>query len=191
MVDINICLTNIVLSSSIDTKLNLHDIAKNVINVIYKPKIFSGLILRHRKIRGTCLVFSNGKLITNGCSSMEEATRSTRQFARFLQKYNNQGELRHSIKIVTISALARTYGKLNLRKMVQYCGADYEPERFNAATLKKSGMHFSIFSSGNIVITGAKSVDQIYEEGKECVDGFKSENTRNNVEETALASKGS
>lgn len=165
-------ITNVVLSLRIDIKLNLYEISKKVLNVIYKPKTFSGMILRHRKIRGTCLVFSNGKLITNGCHTMREAIQAARQFARFLQKYQNDGQLKGPIKTVTISALAKANKKLDLIKMVKYCGADYEPERFNAATIKKSGMHFSIFSSGNVVITGAKSANALYTKGKESILEF-------------------
>lgn len=160
----DIVITNVVLSLRVEAHFNLRQLTSRLANAVYNPSKFSALIFKHRKIKGSCLLFANGKMICNGCRSVEQAKTASRQFARYFQKRTPSTPLKiGKPSIVTISALADVKMPLNLRTLVSECSVRWEPERFNAAVISRANMHFSIFSSGKIIITGAKSVASLYE----------------------------
>lgn len=62
---------NIVAVQNIGTTIALEEMSL-VINCIYEPEQFSGLILRQDNPKVTFLVFSSGKIVIAGCKSLDE-----------------------------------------------------------------------------------------------------------------------
>ena len=151
--------TNVVFQAQLMSRhsLDLGQLTKRLTNVIYKPKTFSGLIWKQRTIGGCCLLFSNGKMIVSGFGSLESCKKGLRQYARLIQKKIGEGVLT-SVRVVTMTLLADLKQKLCLESLALSLEGQYEPELFNALTLKKNKIHFSVFQSGKIVIAGVKSL---------------------------------
>ena len=135
--------------------LDLASIARQARDIQYNPKKWPGAVWRHRHIAGTCLFYKSGKVICNGNNSIASAKRSLRKYARLLQGYGNRVKL-DSIQIQTMSAVHDLAMPVDLKSLGSIGGA-YEPELFNACHLKKGRVHFTIFSTGKIIITGVKS----------------------------------
>jgi len=147
-------ITNIVVQAKLNVKLSLKDIVYKIRDAKYQPKRFSAICWNHKKIAGSCLLFNNGKMVCHGSHTMAEARVIVRQYGRLVQKLGYPVKLT-DVCLVTASALAAVGHSINLNEVSKYMpGATYEPELFNAAIIKKNGLHFAIFCSGKVVITG-------------------------------------
>ena len=148
--------TNFVVSADLHCLLNLDEICVNFFNVEYNPRKFSGLIWRNKRIKGTCLLFSTGKISCCGAKSYKEARTSVRQFARKLQQFGYNIIL-DKICLLTSSAVYNLRRNIDYTVLVKELNFSYEPEIFHAPSLKCNGINFTIFKTGKIIITGIKS----------------------------------
>ena len=148
--------------ASFNCQLDLHHLASTLVNVKYNPKNFCGLSWRHRHIQLGILVFKSGSLIVHGATSKVQAVKCIRQYARLLSvKFGYHIKL-SKVKLVTASLLSNIGNRLDLHNLAKnYPGCKYEVELFNAAFLNKNKVHFSMFSSGRIVITGVTNLSLI------------------------------
>jgi transcription initiation factor TFIID TATA-box-binding protein len=148
--------TNVVVMSDLKTKINLRHVVLNTRDARYDPKRFPGMIWHHRKVGGSCLLFSNGKMICHGGKTLSTARQSLRRFARCLQRMGYDVHL-DIIRLLTMSVVADVEQRLNLGDIAIKMGGHYETELHNGAQFRKSTVHFNCFSSGKIIITGVKS----------------------------------
>jgi transcription initiation factor TFIID TATA-box-binding protein len=148
--------TNIVCTSDLGCVIDLRLLTMTNRNIRYSPSIFNAAIWQHPCIRGTCMIFANGKICVNGnAKTLTESRIRVRRYARIVQKRGWSVHLK-PIKIVTMSAYYRIDGMLSMNDMVKYMGATYEPELFPAAMLRRAGVHFTCFHNGKILITGLR-----------------------------------
>ena len=153
--------TNMVLQTSLNVNLPLRRLANQLVNVKYNPSRWPGLIWKHHKIVGTVMLFPNGTLLSHGAKTFAQARTSIRQFARLLQRKGYRVTL-SPIKTLTITCLVDLKQPVDLQSLSQdYPNAVWEPELFNACMVKAHGIHFSVFSTGRIVIAGLKSLSLI------------------------------
>lgn len=119
--------------------------------------------VKDNKMVGRVTVFANGKLISVGTKSPEEAEKELRLASKILQKY----KLSKSVKIIpqvrNIVAGCELGKKLPIEKLARTLPkCMYEPEQFPGIIYR---IHDScvalLFSSGKGVIVGAKSVEEI------------------------------
>ena len=127
-------------------------IASNTRDVIVTSKPFTVLRWRHKKIGGTCILYSSGKVIHHG------EKHQFRKYARLLQKMGYPVQLTY-IKLLTSSAIY-TISSVNYRKLVNTMNASYEPELYHACILKRQGMCFTIYQSGKVIITGITNMNE-------------------------------
>lgn len=155
-------ITNIVMKTQLfsNNLIDLKALAKDLCSVVYCPARFSGLVWKNRTIGGCCLVFNSGMLIINGFAVLEKARKAARQYARLLQRKLKTGVLR-PMHIVTMTLLADVKQALNLPLLRNVLSAEYETELFNALTFRRAKIHFSVFQTGKIVVTGVKSMKLI------------------------------
>lgn len=153
---INVSLTNVVVQSSVNVKLPLNEIIHRIGRAKYNPRRWSGLSWSHPKISGSVMLFPNGRLVSHGSRTILQARKVVRQYARLLQKMG-YGVILSPIRLVTASAIATLPTPVSLAKLASgYPMASWESELFNACLIKKDGMHYSVFSSGRVVICGIK-----------------------------------
>ncbi len=79
-------ITNLTACADYNIEINLNEFARKAYNIEYNPSRFSGAILRFRKPKSTCVVFSNGKVNCVGCKHLFEAKMAIRICAKKLIK---------------------------------------------------------------------------------------------------------
>ncbi|XP_073109794.1 TATA-box-binding protein isoform X2 [Elaeis guineensis] len=131
---IGLILQNIVSTVNLGCKLDLKMIALRARNAEYNPKRFAAVIMRIREPKTTALIFASGKLVCTGAKSEEQSKLAARKYARIVQKIGFQAQFM------------------------------FEPEIFPGLIyrMKDPKIVLLIFASGKIVLTGAKSRDQLY-----------------------------
>ena len=152
----NLRFTNFVATADLGHPLNLDILCKTYSNIVYNPQKFSGLNWRHRKIEATCLVFKSGKIVVNGIKEKNKIRKCVRQYARLIQKCLINVKLR-KICFVTASACYQLSAPVNYVKMSKAINITHEPELFHALRIHKDKVHFIIYSTGKVVITGITS----------------------------------
>ena len=156
-------ITNVVACTDLQCKIDLKALTLSAYNIIYNPKHFSGAMWRNKKIGGLCMVFSNSKLMVNGkAKSVKECKRRVRKYTRLLQRYGWHVHL-STIRICTISAFFKLDFSPNLSEVKKYFNGTYEPEIFPALMFDNKGVHFTVFCSGAVLMTGLKRESQVKE----------------------------
>ena len=172
---------NIVSTANLDCELNLKAIALLLENAVYNPKRFSGLIMRIKEPKSTALIFNNGKMVVLGAKTEEDSKKASRRFAKTLKSLNFNVIFKN-FRIQNIVASCDVKFEIRLNALNLYmtdkgkkAHPHYEPEVFPGLIYRysdnnsnynennnKLNLVFLVFSSGKIVIAGAKSRDQIY-----------------------------
>jgi transcription initiation factor TFIID TATA-box-binding protein len=157
---------NIVSTINMGCHLNLKKIALAARNSEYNPKRFAALIMRIRQPRTTALIFSSGKMVCTGAKSEIESKLAARKYARIIQKLGFSSKFM-DFKIQNIVGCADIQFSVRLESLHTYHAqfSSYEPELFPGLIYRmiKPKVVLLVFVSGKVVITGAKTRDEIYE----------------------------
>ena len=148
-------ITNIVCGANLNCQLDLTEIARKSTHVIYNPRKFNGLIWRHRNIKCTCLVFRSGKIICPGIRQSSDIKICIRKYARLIQTLGFDVKLTH-MKLITRSACHDLRRSVDYLKIVKYLNGQLEPEIFHAVNIKRGKIHFIVYKTGKVIITGIK-----------------------------------
>ena len=105
--------------------------------------------LPHAPVR--CLVFSTGRVSCAGAGGMD----NIRLYANALRR---MGYVLSDVRVLTRSAVHTLSGRLRYKDLVEAMGAMYEPELFHAAMLRRGNVHFIVFATGKVVMTGIKDL---------------------------------
>jgi transcription initiation factor TFIID TATA-box-binding protein len=148
-------------------KLALKDICQRAANAEYKPRRFSALIIKKRSPNCTILLFSTGRAVLTGLKGAAPAKLAARKLARMLGKLG----YKVSVREFTIQNVVGTFScqyTINMTVLQMILGASstiYEPELFPGMSYKMRALKCTalIFSSGKVVLTGAKSEAHIWE----------------------------
>jgi len=119
--------------------------------------------VKDHTMTGRVIVFGNGKLISVGTKSPEQAKKELRKASRILQKY----KLAKSTKI--IPQIRNIVVRFDLKKKLQIetlartlPKSMYEPEQFPGLVYRiQNSCVALLFTSGKGIIVGAKSIEEI------------------------------
>jgi len=162
----NVKIQNVVATSSLNQEIDLIEIMKSFRNVEYRPKKFPGLVFRLKKPKTATLIFTTGKMVCTGSKSAKIAGTAVRKVVGELKNAGFIIPERPVITIQNIVSSADICGKVDLEEgsyvLDNYM---YEPEQFPGAIYRMAEpkVVILIFSSGKLVITGAKKEEQVYE----------------------------
>ncbi len=162
----SIKIENIVATVTLDQTLDLYAIERSIPTVEYNPDQFPGLIFRLDSPKVTALIFKSGKMVVTGAKSTAELIRAVKKIIRTLRKKGIVITGKPKIQIQNIVASANLYVEVNLEKAAFLLEDNmYEPEQFPGLIYRMSNPQvvLLIFSSGKMVITGAKSEDEVRE----------------------------
>lgn len=159
-------LQNIVSTVDLKCKLDLKTIALNARNTEYNPKRFAAAIMKIRNPKTTALIFSSGKMVCTGAKSEEDSKKAAKKYAKTIK---NMGfDVRFTdFKVQNIVASADVGFAIRLESLshrhAEFC--QYEPEIFPGLIYRiyQPKVVVLIFVSGKIVLTGAKTREQIKE----------------------------
>ena len=155
---------NIVTTVTLDQTLDLNAIARSVPNIEYDPEEFPGLIFRLDKPRLTALVFNSGKMVVTGAKSTDQLIKGFKKIIRTFVRYGIVIVGKPKIQIQNIVASANLNVEVDLEKAAYLLpNTMYEPEQFPGLIHRNDDPKVVIllFSSGKMVITGAKSEEDV------------------------------
>jgi transcription initiation factor TFIID TATA-box-binding protein len=156
---------NIVATVTLEQTLDLYAIERSVPNIEYNPDQFPGLIFRLDSPKVTALIFKSGKMVVTGTKSTDELIRAVKRIVKILKKYGIDVHAKPKIQIQNIVASANLNVLINLDKAAYLLENNmYEPEQFPGLIFRmdEPRVVLLIFSSGKMVITGAKREDEVY-----------------------------
>ncbi|XP_037938012.1 TATA-box-binding protein-like isoform X2 [Teleopsis dalmanni] len=157
-------LQNIVSTASLSCVLDLMDISLKARNTEYSPLRFAAIIMRIRDPRTTALIFKSGKLVCTGAKSVDLSRLASRKFARIIQKLGYHPRLQNfQIQNIVGSFNVKFEVELNALCAGNHPFACYEPEIFPGLIYRmvKPRIVLLIFTSGKVIITGAREEAQI------------------------------
>lgn len=155
---------NIVATVTLDQALDLSAIARSVPNIEYDPEEFPGLIMRLESPRLTALVFNSGKMVVTGAKSTQMLIKGFKKIIRIFVRHGIIIVGKPKIQIQNIVASANLGVEVDLEKAAYLLpNTMYEPEQFPGLIHRMDDpkVVLLIFSSGKMVITGAKSEEDV------------------------------
>jgi len=157
---------NIVAAATLNQKVDLNAVVKSFPGVEYRPEQFPGLVFRLRRPKTATLIFNSGKMVCTGARSEKESRRAIMTVVKELKKGGIVIIRKPDLKVVNIVASARLGGNVDLEKAVTTLGKTmYEPEQFPGLIYRmdEPKVVMLIFASGNLVCTGAKKEQDVYD----------------------------
>lgn len=135
-------------------------------NTEYNPNRNAALVMKIKEPNATALIFSNGKVICTGVKTEVEARTASYKFAKIIQKLGYKNVKLRNFEIHNTMASCDVQFSISLsgffKKHMMF--SSYEPELFPGLKyyMKRPKVVFSIFISGKIVMSGAKTRNDIY-----------------------------
>jgi transcription initiation factor TFIID TATA-box-binding protein len=157
---------NIVASGVIADSIDLNEVSKKVKNCELNTKRFPGAVYRIEKPKIASLIFSSGKVVLTGIRDKQALTDGLNIIIKSLK---SAGVKTHKEPKVAITNIVCSYdiGKsINLNKVVitlNLENIEYEPEQFPGLVyrIKDPKIVALLFSSGKIILTGGKNLEDI------------------------------
>ncbi len=157
---------NVVATATLNQKVDLNAVVKSFPGVEYHPEQFPGLVFRLKRPKTATLIFNSGKMVCTGARSEKEARRAVMTVVKELKKGGIIIISRPDLKVVNMVASASLGGRVDLELAVGTLGkAMYEPEQFPGLIYRmdEPKVVILIFASGNLVCTGAKKEQDVYD----------------------------
>ncbi len=155
---------NIVATVILDQGLDIDYIEDKIPNITYQPDQFPGLILRLEKPKSTALIFKSGKMVVTGAKSTAQLIDVVKKIIKLLKRSGIKIISKPRIQIQNIVASGDIGAQVNLERAA-YLLEDsmYEPEQFPGLIhrMRDPRVVLLIFSSGKMVITGAKEESEV------------------------------
>jgi transcription initiation factor TFIID TATA-box-binding protein len=155
---------NIVATVIFEHQLDLDLIEQGVSNIEYNPDQFPGLILRLDNPKVTALIFRSGKMVVTGAKRTSDLIKAVKKILRMFIKSGVTVSGKPRIQIQNIVASANLGMEVLLEKAAYLLeNTMYEPEQFPGLIYRLTDpkVVLLIFSSGKMVITGAKSEEEV------------------------------
>ena len=157
---------NVVASATLNQKIDLNAVVKSYPGVEYRPEQFPGLVFRLKKPKTATLIFNSGKMVCTGAKSEVLARRAVMTVVKELKKSGIIIIGKPELKIQNIVSSASLGGKIDLELAVsKLVKTMYEPEQFPGLIYRMDvpKVVILIFASGNLVCTGAKKEQDVYD----------------------------
>jgi len=155
---------NIVATVILDQPIDISKVEEAVKGSTYQPDQFPGLVLRLDKPKSTALIFRSGKMVVTGAKSTQQLIQVVKKIIKILIKAGVQIKSKPHAQIQNIVASGDIGAFVNLEKAA-YLLEDsmYEPEQFPGLIhkMRNPRVVLLIFSSGKMVITGAKEEGEV------------------------------
>jgi len=165
-------IANIVFLVNLGCEVDLKSVANNAKekrhgDIEYNPNVFPGIVFRSSAPKFTMSIFHSGKIICTGLKTektIDAAIDSLMDRFSKLGCFIDRKIITYSLK--NIVASVQLPAKVNLDILAMECeNTEYEPEQFPGLVLRLGDLNTValIFHSGKMIITGAKTVDDVNE----------------------------
>jgi len=140
-------------------------------NKKYIPERFPALISRNPDLGGTVMLYPNGSITTSGAKTMKQ----TDDLIKLVESVC--GSTAENFKVNNIVARLDAGVRPDLERMAnENASVSYEPEIICAAIFKVTPATVMVFYTGNGIVTGCKTFDQLktcYQETLDFLYGYK------------------
>jgi len=170
---------NVVASATLNQRVDLNAVVKSFPGVEYRPEQFPGLVFRIKRPKTATLIFNSGKMVCTGAKSENEARSAVMKVVRELKKGGIIIISKPELKIQNIVASASLGGRIDLEQAVStLVKTMYEPEQFPGLIYRmdEPKVVILIFASGNLVCTGAKKEQDVYDAVNKLHESVEKEN---------------
>ncbi|MCJ7505893.1 TATA-box-binding protein [Candidatus Bathyarchaeota archaeon] len=160
-----VSIQNVVSTASLGQSLDLRSIVRTIPGVQYRPETFPGLVYRLKKPKTATLIFGSGKMVCTGAKSERQSKKAVMKVVDDLKKSGIVINGRPDIQIQNIVASGGLGGTIDLEKSTYSLErAVYKPEQFPGLIYRMEDPKVVVllFTSGNIVVTGAKKEEEVY-----------------------------
>jgi len=157
---------NVVATVNLDTKIDLQTVALRARNGEYNPKRFHAVIMRIRVPKATALIFQSGKMVVTGLKCEEDSRLASRKFGRMVQKLGFPARFTDYL-VRNVVAKCDVGFSVDIKALSLHRDhihfSRYEPELFPGVVYRiiKPKVVLLIFVNGKVVLTGARSRDDI------------------------------
>ncbi|KAH0791669.1 TATA-box-binding protein [Histomonas meleagridis] len=159
-------IVNLVASVKMCNSFDLLKISEHIKNAEFNPRRFQAVILRITTPKATAMVFQVGKVNIVGTREKEVAYQAAKKFCRILRKvgYNCRIE---EFNVTNLVATIACNFRIRLQEIANHPGhrqlARYNPETFPGIIYRipDPKVTLLIFESGKIIMTGAKSYEDL------------------------------
>ena len=164
MSEVDIKIENVVANARITESLDLEYVESQLEQAMFTKKKFPGLVYRTKEPKSAFLIFRSGKVVCTGAKTKEGVRVVMDKLSTDLRGIGIEVEEHPEFKVQNIVASADLGKELNLGAIVmglELEGMEYEPEVFPGLVyrIKDPKSAILIFSSGKLVITGGKTLD--------------------------------
>jgi transcription initiation factor TFIID TATA-box-binding protein len=168
---------NIVATVILDQEIDIDLLEIELPNHVYKPEQFPGVIFKIDRPRATALIFRSGKMVVTGTKSISQLIEAVKKIIRavdrILAKYGSGIRGKPRVQVQNIVAGGDLHAYVNLEKAAYYLeDCMYEPEQFPGLIhrMRNPRVVLLIFSSGKMVITGAKEESEVEQAVKQIAE---------------------
>jgi transcription initiation factor TFIID TATA-box-binding protein len=157
---------NIVTSTQIAEELDLPKLAEEIPDAKYNPSEFPGLVLHFKVPKTAVLLFSSGKMICTGAKKQDEVDEVIQRIRKTMKETGvpllKNVEVQTQ-NIVASSALGKEVQLDAIARSMGFENVEYEPEQFPGLIyrINELGVSLLLFSSGKLVCTGAKKMEDV------------------------------
>ncbi len=165
MTKLNIKVENVVANARIADELDLNYIESQLEDAVFTKKKFPGLVYRTKDPKSAFLIFRSGKVVCTGSKTEEGVRKVMDKLSADLRGIGVEVVEHPEFRVQNIVASANVGRELNLGAIVvglELEGMEYEPEVFPGLVyrIKEPKSAILIFSSGRLVITGGKTIEE-------------------------------
>ena len=157
---------NVVVSVTLNQKIDLNAVVKGYPGVEYRPEQFPGLVFRLKKPKTATLIFNSGKMVCTGAKSEKDARHAVMTVIKELKKGGIIILSKPELKTQNIVASASLGGRIDLEQaVIKLVKTMYEPEQFPGLVYRmdEPKVVMLLFASGKLVCTGAKKEQDVYD----------------------------
>ena len=157
---------NIVASGVISGPIDLVKFSENVENCELNKKRFPGAVYRIPDPKIACLVFSSGKVVLTGLKNQKALTDGLAIIINSLKKVGIEPLKEPRVAITNMVCSYNLERYININKLsvtLNLENIEYEPEQFPGLVyrIKDPKIVVLIFSSGKLILTGGKNLEDI------------------------------
>jgi transcription initiation factor TFIID TATA-box-binding protein len=155
---------NIVAYAQVSELLDIEILSQKIAGSSYNPDEFNGLSVKYDQDKIAVIVLNNGKVVCTGSKSIDEASDKIKKITSQIKKIGFDVKKNYDIQIENIIVSADLKKELHLASIATgfaLQNVDYHPEDFPGLIYSMDDICtvLLIFSSGKIVCTGAKNID--------------------------------
>ncbi len=157
---------NIVASGVIADSIDLVELSSKVENCLLNKKRFPGAIYRIKDPRMASLIFSSGKIVLTGVKNTRALSDGLAIIVKSLKEAGIEPLKEPLVKITNMVCSYNLGMSINLNKLaisLNVENVEYEPEQFPGLVyrIKDPKMVVLLFSSGKIILTGGRNLEDI------------------------------